>query len=227
VSDSRVTAARVRDNGSVVSAAALGAGSTEGAGFAFDLRERTYLASWRSGGYGGRFLAADLTPIASAGYAAGYVIAYNPAVDEYLLVRSSCDDRSGLTTVCGRRVGNPPAVAADRTAPKLHLTVRRLQRVVRQRGLVVRAKCDEACAVRASAWITLSGASRAVKLRRARTSLASNAERTIRLKASKRTLRTLRRVFKRRHRLGVGLTVLASDSVGNRRVAKRKLRARR
>jgi hypothetical protein len=226
VSDSHVTAARVRVDGSVVSTATLGPGSTEGAGFAFDSRERSYLASWRSGGFGGSFIAADLTPIAPAHYAAGYVIAYNPAADQYLLVRSPCNQPGGLASVCGRRVGNPP-VAADRTGPKLGLTVRRLQRIVRQRGLVLRAKCDEACAVRASAWITLSGASRAVKLRRVRKSLTSNAETKLRLKATKRTLRKLRRAFKRRHRLVVGLTVSANDSAGNRTIAKRKLRARR
>jgi hypothetical protein len=223
-SDSYITGARVRENGSVAGAGGLAPGSTDGAGFAFDSHDRSYLAGWSNGS--GSFLAADLTQIAPVGFAGGYGVTYNTAADEYLLVRPSCFQSGNLYTVCGRRVGNPPA-AADRTGPVLRLTVRRLQRVVRQRSLVLRARCGEACAVRASARIALPGASRSIALRPAARSLAASAPARLKLKTTKRALRKLRRVLGTRHRLGARLTVTATDSSRNRTIAKRKIRARR
>ena len=202
-------------------------GYVTGTSLAFDLRERSYLAAWTDEGTGGgSFLNEYLVPIAPADFARGSVVTYNRAADEYLLVRPSCDQPGGLKAVCGRRVGNPPA-AADRTGPRLRLTVRRLQRIVRQRGLVLRARCDEACTVRASARIALPGASRSVALRRVTKSLTANVRVRLKLKTSRRALRKLRRALRTRHRLGARLTVTAADSPGNRTIAKRKLRARR
>ena len=43
-------------------------------------------------------------------------------------------------------------------APRLRLTVRRLECIVRQRGLVPRARLHEACTVRASARVSPPGA---------------------------------------------------------------------
>jgi hypothetical protein len=223
-SGSYITGTRVRENGTVAGAGDIAPGSTDGAGFAFDSHERSYLGSWSNGS--GSFLAEDLTQIAPVGFAGGYVVTYNAAADEYLLVRPSCFQSGDLYTVCGRRVGNPPA-AADRTGPVLRLTVPRLQRVVRQRGLVLRTRCGEACAVRASARIALPGASRSLALRPATRSLAANATARLKLKTTKRALRKLRRALRTRHRLGARLTVTATDSSRNRTVGKRKIRARR
>jgi hypothetical protein len=57
--------------------------------------------------------------------------------------------------------------------------------------------------------------------------LERNVKTKLWLKASKRMLRTLRRALTRRHRLGMRLTVTATDASRNRTIAKRKLRARR
>jgi len=65
-----------------------------------------------------------------------------------------------------------------------------------------------------------------VALRRVTRSLAANARKRLKLKASKRALRELRRALKTRRRLGARMTVTAADSSGNRTVAKRKLHAR-
>jgi hypothetical protein len=223
-SGSYIVGRRIRDEGNIVPAGDIAPGTTNGAGLAFDSHERSYLGSWSNGS--GSFLAADLTQIAPVGFAGGYVVTYNAAADEYLLVRPSCFQSGNLYTVCGRRVGNP-SVAADRTGPVLRLTVRRLQRVVRQRGLVLRARCGEACAVRASARIALPGASRSVALRPVSKSLAANARTKLKLKTSRRALRKLRQALRSRHRLGARLTVTATDPSRNRTIGKRKIRARR
>ena len=225
----QLAGARVLENGDHSVDGIIAPGTAYGASFAFDFHDDSYLAAWpgQNGDNGGAsFLSPDLTPIAPADFAVGHVVTYNAAADEYLLVRPSCTQPGSLQAVCGRRVGNPPA-AADRTGPRLRLTVRRLQRIVRQRGLVLRARCDEACTVRASARISLPGASRSVALRRVTRSLAANARTKLKLKTSRRALRKLRRALRTRHRLGARLTVTAADSPGNRTIAKRKLRARR
>ena len=221
-SNSYVTVARVPENGGVVPVEDLAPGSTDGAGFDFDSHEHSYLASWAGGG---GFLAADLTPIAPADFAAGAVVTYNAASDEYLLVRPTCVQPGGLSTVGGRRVGNP--VAADRTGPALQLTAQGLQRVVKQRGLVVRARCGEACAVRAAAQIAMPDASRSVALRLATRTLSANARARLKLKTSKVSIRKLRRALKKGKRLGARLTVTAIDRTGNRTIATRQIRARR
>ncbi len=225
----QLAGARILENGDHSVDGIIAPGTAYGASFAFDSHDDSYLAVWpgQNGDNGGAsFLTPDLTSVAPADFAVGYVVTYNAAADEYLLVRPSCTQPGGLQAVCGRRVGNPPA-AADRTGPRLRLTVRRLQRVVRQRGLVLRARCDEACTVRASARIALPGASSSVALRPVTRSLAANARTKLKLKTSKRELRKLRRALRTRHRLGARLTVTAADSSRNRTIAKRKLRARR
>jgi hypothetical protein len=224
----QLATAAVLENGDHSPAGNLAPGTSYRASFAFDSRDHLYLAAWpgaNGGGGGSGFISADLTKVTPADFAVGYYVTYNTAADEYLLIRPSCDQPGGLKAVCGRRVGNP--VAADRTGPRLLLTVRRLQRIVRQRGLVLRARCDEACTVRASARIKLPGARRSVALRRVTRSLAANARTRLKLKTSKRALRKLRRALRRKDRLGARLTVTAADPSGNRTVAKRKLRARR
>jgi hypothetical protein len=159
-------------------------------------------------------------------------IIYNPRRDEHLVLFMGNDEARTTTDLAvnklfARRLGSPQAPSADRRPPGLTLTAKRLQRIVRQRGLVLRVACDEACRVSASARIALPGATRSIALRRVRRSLKAGARTKLRLKTSKRTLGTLRRAFKRRHRLGVRLTVTATDPSGNRTAAKRKLRARR
>ena len=224
-----VAAARVQQDGNVDFKGIFVRGRIQGASLAFDSRDRAYLAAWGRADetHGvGTFMSRNLVPITPADFAGGYQITYNPAVDEYLLVKASCSVPGLLVSVCGRRVGNPPA-AADRTGPRLHLTVRRLQRIVRQRGLELRARCDEACTARASARIKLPGTRRSVALRPVTKSLAANARTKLKLKTSKRALRKLRGALRQKRRLGARLTVTAADPSGNRTVKKRKLRARR
>jgi hypothetical protein len=225
-----VAVARVGQDGNVTSAGIFSRGKIEGASIAFDSRERAYLAAWGRADetHGvGAFLSPNLAPIASADFAGGYQVAYNAAADEYLLVKGSCSVPGLLVAVCGRRVGTSRGAVSDRTSPRLRLTFRRLQRIVRQRGVVLRARCDEVCQVRASARIGLTGASRTLKLRPAVKTLRPGVKKRLKLRATKTTLRKLRRAFKHRSRLKVRLTATATDSSGNRTIAKRKLRARR
>jgi hypothetical protein len=223
-----VAAARVRPPGTVLPPVVLSRQSTTyDARIAFDSVERSYLVMWREAG---RFLSSDLSSEqVAANFAGAYEnAAYNATADEYMLIRPHCNQPDDESAVCVLRVGTAGAgvgagAGADRRSPTLRLTVRRLQRIVRQRGLVLRARCDEACSVHASARIGPN----TLKLRPTTKSLSPMASKKLKLKTTKRALRKLRRAFTRRSRLKVHLTVSATDPSGNRTIAKRKLRARR
>ena len=212
----QLAGARVLENGDHSVDGVIAPGTAYGASFAFDSHEDSYLATWPgpTGTTGAQASSPrTLTPIAPADFAVGYVVTYNAAADEYLLVRPSCTQPGNLQAVCGRRVGNPPA-AADRTGPRLRLTVRRLQRIVRQRGLVLRARCDEACTVRASARIALpgaqpvGGASPRDEVPGGQRQDEAEAE-DLEARAPEASPR-----LEARHRLGARLTVMAADLVG-------------
>jgi hypothetical protein len=227
-----LAAARVRPPDTVLPPVVLSHQSTSyDPRIAFDSVERSYLVMWREyTAGGGRFLGSDLSSgQVAANFAGAYEnAAYNSAADEYLLIRPHCNQPGDESAVCVLRVGaGGTGAAADRRSPALRLTLRRVQRIVRQRGLVIRASCDEQCRVRASGSVSMPGRRRAVRLRIAKRTLAPNATTKLRIRPSRATLRKLRRAFRARTRLAVRITVTATDAAGNRSGAKRKIRARR
>ena len=166
--------------------------------------------------------------------AGGVQIVYNPARDEHVVVYSGNDEpytlaQPAVSKVFARRLGHekPPAAVADRRAPLVTLLLRRLQRIVRQRGLVFRAGCDEACRITGSARIQVPGASGSLKLGGASRPVRAGVRAKLKLKASRRVLRILRRAFIQRNRLTARLSVTGVDGAGNQRTMKRKVRTRR
>jgi glucose/arabinose dehydrogenase len=123
----------------------------------------------------------------------------------------------------------PATLAADNAAPRLRVTVKRRQRVLRLRGVVAYARCDERCSVAAGGVLRLRG--RALRLRRV--TRAGRASRRVRLKVrlSRRSARALRRAAARRRRASVRIGLRATDAAGNRsrlvRARVRVLRRRR
>ena len=119
--------------------------------------------------------------------------------------------------------------AADRRAPRLRLRVRagRRQRPLRNRGVILRVRCDEPCRYRAGARISL-GAGRGKVRARARTgSLSAGGVARLRLRLGPRGAASLRRALARRRIVRGRVEVRARDRAGNISRASRLIRLTR
>lgn len=113
----------------------------------------------------------------------------------------------------------PPPATADRSPPRLRVRARKRQRVLRLRGAVAVARCDEACTVRATGMLRI--AKRRYRLRpthRAGAARPAQATRPLRLKVrlTRRTTRALRRALRRGRQPKVRIVLQARDGAGNR-----------
>jgi plastocyanin len=116
-----------------------------------------------------------------------------------------------------------PGSTLDRLAPRLTPKLRKLQRVLRQRAVVLSVAANEAAVVNAVGRVSLPGG-KVVQLRRAKRSLAAHARAKLELKLSKKSLAAVRRALRRHRRLAARISVTARDAAGNVRVTKLKLR---
>ena len=123
--------------------------------------------------------------------------------------------------------GPPPPVGADKIAPALKLGGRTKQKVLRQRAVLVRVEVNEASTVAARGTVSVPGAGKVFRLKKASKQLAAGAKATLKLKLPKQASRSFRRALARRTRLTARLTITAKDSAGNTRSAKRKIRLKR
>jgi hypothetical protein len=123
--------------------------------------------------------------------------------------------------------GPPPPVTADKIPPALKLSGRTKQKVLRRRAVLVRVEVNEASTVAATGTVSVPGAGKVFRLKRASRQLAAGAKVTLKLKLPKQASRSLRRALARRTRLTARLTVTAKDAAGNTRSAKRKVRLKR
>ncbi len=139
-------------------------------------------------------------------------------------------DAQSLGSLLGKvlRIDVTPggASAADTTAPTLRARVKRRQRVLRRRGAVAYARCNEACSVAARGRLRIGRRS----LRMLGASRPAQARRRARLKVAltRRGRRLLRRALRRGRKPSVRLVLRATDSAGNRSTAeRRRVRVRR
>ena len=128
-------------------------------------------------------------------------------------------------------IGPPPAplAPADTRAPRLRTRVPRRQRVLRLRGAVAYAGCNEACTI-AAAGVLKVGKRRLRLAGARRVARASQVGRRLRLKVGlkRRQARILRRALRRGRRPTVRLSLRATDPAGNRSpVTRRTVRVRR
>jgi glucose/arabinose dehydrogenase len=128
-------------------------------------------------------------------------------------------------------IGPPPAplAPADTRAPRLRTRVPRRQRVLRLRGAVAYAGCNEACTI-AAAGVLRVGTRRLRLAGARRVARASQVGRRLRLKVGlgRRQARILRRALRRGRRPTVRLSLRATDPAGNRSpVTRRTVRVRR
>jgi plastocyanin len=122
--------------------------------------------------------------------------------------------------------GGPPSILADRVAPKIALAGRRSQRVLKQRGLTLTAESNEPATLRVRGRVNVPGASKTLRFRSVRAQLAAGVERKVKLRLSRKALRSVRGALRRGTRLIARVTVSAEDKNGNVDTAKRRIRLR-
>ena len=130
------------------------------------------------------------------------------------------DDAAGTGT------GTPPVTppAADRSAPQLTLTAKKIQRALKTKRLKLSARCNERCALAAVAKIRIG--SKRVVVRRAKVTAASGTTTKIKLKLSRKARGKLRKAMKH-GRNKVTVSVRATDAAGNTTAASRRVKVKR
>jgi plastocyanin len=138
-------------------------------------------------------------------------------------------DMAGTVNVKAAGTLPPPysVPVFDRTAPTLRLSGSRRQRVLSQRAVFVRAVVSEASSVVARARIYIPRADKPLRAQQPARQLAPRRVTNFKLALSNRTLRAFRRALRRHSRLTARITVTASDSAGNRAIAKRTVKLKK
>jgi hypothetical protein len=129
------------------------------------------------------------------------------------------------------QLGPPPVPATssqnDTAPPALDAEVRRRQRVLRNRGAIAYARCNELCTVTMTARLRIGKLN--YPLRTARASRRAGRRARLRARLTRRAARALRRALPRGRRAVVNVILSAADPAGNssRRVRFRILVVRR
>jgi hypothetical protein len=118
-------------------------------------------------------------------------------------------------------------VHLDAKAPLLTIRARSPQRALRQKGILVRASCDEACSLSASGRIGIVGQARGLRLRAATDRRVRLARRTLRLSLSPSGTKRLARLLARGRAVSARVVVRARDRAGNASSATRSAAVRR
>ncbi len=115
----------------------------------------------------------------------------------------------------------PPAVAPDRRACSLAMTVSGVRSVRRLKRLTIALRTDEAC--RATVRASIKGVA---QFRRTTASVTAGTRRVVRVKLTSRGVRAVRAALRRKSSLSVALRVSAVDAAGNTRTVTRTVRVR-
>jgi hypothetical protein len=123
--------------------------------------------------------------------------------------------------------GGVSGAGRDRVAPTLTLSRRRLQRLLRQRAVVVTARCSELCGVTAGGVLRVSGSARLFGLKRVARDIPARATVKLQLRVSKRGLRAAARALRGHRRVKAVLSLVARDPAGNATAARTTVLAKR
>lgn len=118
-----------------------------------------------------------------------------------------------------------PYTTVDTVAPRITAKATKLQRLLRQRAVVLSVHVDEPASVSASGRIALPHR-KAFQLRQARIQLAGGATAKLKLRLSKKGLAVVRKVLRGKRRLSAKAAISARDASGNVRRATLKLSLR-
>ena len=121
-------------------------------------------------------------------------------------------------------VGGAVGAARDATPPRLGLRTGRRQRPLRNRGVIVRVRCNEPCSFRVGGRLNIKRGKRKITLRRRTGSLRANRTGRLRLRFTSRSARSLRRALRRKRRVRVRVEVRVRDRAGNLARGNRLLR---
>jgi plastocyanin len=121
----------------------------------------------------------------------------------------------------------PPPPVGDKSAPALKLSGKSSQRVLRQRGVRLVVRVNEAAAVVVRGKVSVPGTSAVVRTKEATAQLTPRRNKTMRVKFSNKGLSRIRNALRKRSRLTARLTVTATDRAGNKRTLKSKFALRR
>lgn len=111
----------------------------------------------------------------------------------------------------------PPAPpVSDTTAPKLLLGGATRQRFLRGRAIYVYAKCNEVCTIKASGRIAALQVASSLRTASTKLTLHPGVRTKIKLSISARTRKIINRQLRRGARVVVRVSLVATDSAGNR-----------
>lgn len=116
-----------------------------------------------------------------------------------------------------------PAPPRDTRPPRLRVSFAKVQRLLTRPFVATRARCSEACTVIVSGTARTS---RGFRVRRVRRRAGPRRPVTVRVRLSRRALRSVRRRLRAGRPVTVRLTFAAVDRAGNRSVVRRTLRLR-
>jgi glucose/arabinose dehydrogenase len=123
-------------------------------------------------------------------------------------------------------VGSSGPPSADSVAPVLSARAARRQRVLRRRGAVAYARCNENCTLEVGGTLTIGH--RKLQLRHVRRALTANQRARVVVRLRSRARRLLRRALRRGGHPRIALRLRATDAAGSRSALVRKgVRVRR
>jgi glucose/arabinose dehydrogenase len=120
--------------------------------------------------------------------------------------------------------GGPVPTPPDTRPPVVRIGAHRRQRVLRLRGVRLSVNCDEMCGATATGVVRITGR-RGLVLARVARQLGAHKRVKVTLKASRKTLRSIRAALRRHRRVTVKITVVGRDAAGNAGRATRTVRA--
>jgi hypothetical protein len=118
--------------------------------------------------------------------------------------------------------------APDTTAPVFRLTAKRLQRVLRLRGVLIEVGCPaEPCSARAGGTLSAPTSGKVFRLRSAKAEIREGARAKLLLRLSKGILNALRRALKKREAIEAKLMLNVRDTAGNSAAKQRTFKLKR
>jgi hypothetical protein len=131
---------------------------------------------------------------------------------------------SPASTISAASPSGAVPVRSDQTAPKRTVAAKTVQRALKAKLLALSARCDERCKLVVVAKLRIG--KRKVALGRAKVALLSDKTAELKVKLSRKALVKLCKATKH-GKAKVVLSVSATDDVGNRAAASRKVAVRR
>jgi Tol biopolymer transport system component len=119
------------------------------------------------------------------------------------------------------------ATSLDKLAPEIGLAARPRQPVGKQKGVIVKVSCDEACTLRASGTITIAGQRAKVRLKRASGRLNGPGRKVVKLALSRSAAQRVARLIAQGKSARAVISARAVDLAGNAGTAKRTFTLRR